>query len=671
MKARTPFNKMMVLGALLVVPLGGHLQAQVFTPPSGQGGAPAGGGNNTTIVNQQQPQSNRQVVGNDVPFFDPKSETFFFDGKTWNITDNRVFRARFEKYLNMPESSSEEDKAYRTVMRGILDELSPHRKPDLPSAVALLQNASGFEQDARLCESISNAVYRVWLARKSVREMEQMNVALEERRRKLDWNFDKLSEPSALSKGPQKIGAQNQGGGNGQAPANGVNATTQTTAEAGHVSRYVQRIAEVEAERVANKAKMELSEVQAKLEFQALVVQLFGQRRFEHVIIAARMYTEFFHDGQGRLEFKDGSDVSKVFGQSIGFDPTITSLDTAANGFIREVDEAVKAFGFLIEKGEIDGAMRQLQHAFLIGEYMPSVQMVPLKDKQKILTYARDSFQLLSTMEIRDFTLAEELVTRMRQTASDFDYSKPMQAIETAKITSNMRIRTAKNAALKGEMAAYEENIKAATEIWPTNPQLKEQFELIADSGDMQLQVRNEFDRLLSTQSYRQIFNDKGRFLAAVHEDPERKAALEQIMTNIQEIEIAMQQAEALGRGGNKFAAWEIIDRTFKKFPDDVPLSAKRSDLSTEVAEFVRALKSAEDLEKRNPGSSLAWYLRSRKIYPKSEFAQQGIDRLKNALLPDSSASLSNAPSGLSETPPAPGDPVPGDPVPGVPPSNF
>ena len=127
-----------------------------------------------------------------------------------------------------------------------------------------------------------------------------------------------------------------------------------------------------------------------------------------------------------------------------------------------------------------------------------------------------------------------------------------------------------------------------------------------------------------------------------------------------------MQQAEALGRGGNKFAAWEIIDRTFKKFPDDVPLSAKRSDLSTEVAEFVRALKSAEDLEKRNPGSSLAWYLRSRKIYPKSEFAQQGIDRLKNALLPDSSASLSNAPSGLSETPPAPGDPVPG-----VPPSNF
>lgn len=622
--------------ALLAVPVA---RGQVFTPPSGGGtpGGGGGGGNNTTIVNQQQPQSgNNQVVGNDVPFFDPKSETFFFDGKTWNITDNRLFRARFEKYLNMPESTGEADKAYRKVMRDILDALSPHKKPDLPAAVALLQNASSFEQDARLCESISNAVYRVWLARKSVREMHQLNTELEEKRRKLDWNFDKLSEPSALRKAPTPVAGGGQGGqGGGQGQNTGGNATTQTASEAGHVSRYVQRIAEVEAERVANKAKMELSEAQAKLEFQALIVQLFGQRRFEHVVTAARMYTEFFHDGRGRLEFKEGSDVSKVFGQSIGFDPTITSLDTAANGFIREVDENVKAFHYLVEKGELDGAMRQLQQAFLIGEYMPSVQVVARTDKQKILGYARDSFQLLSAMEIRDYTLAEELMTRMRQTASDFDYSKPMQAINTAKMTSNMRIRTAKNAALKGDMTTYEENIKAATETWPTNPLLKEQFDLIADSGDLQIQVRNDFDRLLSTQSYRQIFNEKGRFLAAVHEDADRKAALEQIMTNIGEIEIAMQQADALVRGGNRFAAWEIIDRTFKRFPDDVPLSAKRSDLSTQVADFVQALKEAEEKEKTSPGSSLAWYLRSRKIYPKSEAAQQGIDRLKEALLPE------------------------------------
>lgn len=629
-------------GALLLLPA--LSPAQVYTPPQGGGTQPGGGGNgnNTTIVNRQQPQQNRQMAGNDVPWLDPSNNVFMFDGKQFNIQDNQVFRSRFEKYLNSAEASSDIDLAYRKSIRAVLDALSPHKKPDLTAAVANLQHAAEFPQDARLCESLANAIYRVWLAKKSVFELQAINQALDNSRRQLDWNFDQWKEPAAMQQGPRRVGQNNTGNQQQNQQASQVS----NPANAGHVSRYVQRIAEVEAERVANKAKMTLSEIEAKLEFQGLIVQFFLQRRFEHVIMGTRLYTEFFQDGSGRLQFEEGSDVEKGFAKSIGFNPTIATLDAFANEAVRDVDQAVESFGFLVEKSEIDGATRQLQQAFVLGEYLPAVLTVPRDNKRKVLEYAQNGFQLVNAMEVKDYTLAEELVTKMRANARDFDYSKPTAAIEAAKLGSTMRIRTAKNAALKGDQAAYEENIKAAAELWPTNPELKQQFSLIADAGDVQEQAKIEFDRLLSTQSYRQIFDNKARFIAATVDDANRQKALEQIVNNVQEIEIAMKQANGFSRAGNAHMAWELIEGTFRKFPDDVPLSAMRSDLSTEVAEFVRALKTAENLEKRDQtGSALAWFLKSKRMYPQSQYAQEGIDRLVGKILPDGTAEAPGSPA--------------------------
>ncbi|NNE90716.1 MAG: hypothetical protein HKN23_03635 [Verrucomicrobiales bacterium] len=646
-----------VIFAGILITAGQLAQAQVYTPPTqnpGAGNNGGGGTNNTTVVNQgSQNQGNQRVVGNDVPFLDPTTETFLFDGKAFNVNDNRLFRSRFEKYLNSAEATSEMDLQYRKSIRSVLDALSPHGRERgvnyLAIAVANLQHAAEFPQDSRLCESLANAVYRVFLARNSVHSLQELNQDLDMQRRKLDWNFDAWKDSKKLNTG-RKLSSDPNAAQNNQAtnPEN-----------AGHLQRYIQRIAEVEAERVANKAKMELSEVEAKLEFQALIVQLFLQRRFEHVIMGTRLYTEFFQDGDGRLQFQQGSEVAVTFGTTIGFDPTITTLDTFANEAIRDVEQQVESFHFMLESGRIDGAARQLQQAFVMGEYLPAVQAVPRTDKIQIQDYARNTFQLVNSMEVKDFTLAEELVTKMREQASDFDYSKPTAAIETAKITSNMRIRTAKNAALKGDEQAYEENIKAAAMIWPTNPQLKEQFNLIADSADVQEQAKLEFDRLLSTQSYRQIYTNKARFIAATVEDPERQAALNQIVENILLIETSMKQADTLLNAGQSYAAWEIVEETFQQFPDDVPLSAKRSDLSTEVAEFVRALKTAENLEENQKGSSLTWYLAARRYYPQSKFAKDGIDRLVNEILPDESAAPP-APLPPSDLPPLPstGDPI-------------
>lgn len=621
----------------------GLLWSQVYTPPSGGGTSSGGGntGNTTTIVNQGQPQQgNQQMVGNDVPYLDPTTDVFTFDGKSFNVNDNRVFRARFEKYVNAEEASSEVDIAYRGTLREILDTLSPHNRDNkkFPKAVALLQYAAQFDQDARLCESLANAVYRVYLAQNTVGQLRTLNKELDMQRRQLDWSFDQWKEGGGANR-ERKL-RDDPGGEEGKKALDPVNA--------GHVQRYVQRIGEVEASRVANRAKMELSEIEAKLEFQALIVQFFLQRRFEHVVMGARFYTEFFKDGAGRLQFEEGSEVEQNFSKTIGFNPTITTLDAFANEAIRDVNQSVESFGFLLDRGEIDGAMRQLQQAFVTGEYLPSVQSVPRERKREVLGYAQNSFQLVNAIEVKDYTLAEQLVNEMKTQAADFDYSKPTAAIEGARLSSNMRIRTAKNAALKGDEEGYERNITAAAQIWPTNPVLKEQFNLIADSADLQQQAKLEFDRLLGTQSYRQIFNNKARFIAATVDDAERQEALNQIVGNIQEIETVMKQAETLNKAGNSHAAWEIVERTFQKFPDDVALSSKRSDLSTDVAPFVKALKNAENLENRKQfGSSLTWFLSARQIYPQSEFAGEGISRVIDQILPeDGGGDLSAADAG-------------------------
>jgi len=615
------------------------LRAQVYTPPTQNGGAaPAPQTQQTTVTDQSRSGAGgQQVLGGDAPYFDPSTDVFMFDGKSFNVNDNRVFRAMFERYLNAESATSEEDEAYRAVVRRILDTLSPYnRDPQrFSQAVAQLQLAARFPQDARQSEALANIVYRVYLARLSGAQLQQLNRDLQESRRQLDWNYDTWNRPSRQERKLSDDPAAEQ-----PPAADPVNA--------GHIQRYVQGIAELEAERVANRARIELSEIEAKLEFQAQIVQYFLMRRFEHVIMGTRLYTEFFQDGAGRLEFKDGSEVEQTFSKMIGFDPTITTLETFATEAIRNVDQAVESFGFLVERGEIDGATRQLQQAFITGEHLPSVQSIPRENKRAVLEYAANSFQLVNALEVKDYTLAEELVAKMREQAGDFDHSKPTAAIEAAKLSSNMRLRTAKNAALQGDDARFEENITAAAQIWPTNPALREEFDLISDSADMQQLAKLEFDRLLGTQSYRQIFNNKARFIAATVEDPERQAALNQVVESIQEIETVMKQAETLARSGNAFAAWEITERTFQKYPDDVILSASRSDLSTEVAPFVRALKNAENLENRRQfGSSLTWYLSARQQYPQSEYAEEGIRRVVDQILPE--ATLDSASVGARD----------------------
>jgi hypothetical protein len=136
-----------------------------------------------------------------LPFFDPGSETVTWNGKMWNIANNRLFRGRFEKYLASPESPVAEDAAYRQVLAEINDAINPAKtqgRPQLPKAVALLPRASQFPIDAKMSDALAEAIYSVWLSRKNNTALNATNKEIEKEVERLRKNWDVATDHTTL-----------------------------------------------------------------------------------------------------------------------------------------------------------------------------------------------------------------------------------------------------------------------------------------------------------------------------------------------------------------------------------------------------------------------------------------------------------------------------------------
>ena len=561
-------------------------------------------------------------LGKDLPFFNPANEVLTWDGKNWNINDNRVFQARFEKYLNAPAEVDAEDKAYRDVLARILKLLAPETitAAAIDEAFQLLPSASAYRQDARLCDSLADAVYSAWSAQRNQRRLESANRAMEAELQRLEWNAQIAGRPQNLGR-PSDPGAAAEWN------------RAQTQERDLKMKPYVRRQTEITALILQNRAKHELSEVQAKVEFQALLLQLFVQRRFQHVLIGTRFYRYAFGDGDTKLKL--GGDAKKFFADSIGMPPTVGVLDSLANEAIRDVREGIQAFEFLLEKDEVESASKRLAETFILGEFLPEIRTLAREKKREALAFSQRVNRLISAIEVKDYALAEKLVAELAETAKDFDSSKALAAIETARTVSNMHIAKARNAAVSGDRTTLETELKAATEMWPRNPTLTEFTQTIFSQTDLQQQALTDLDRLMSQKNYRQVFEDRLRFIAAVALHPERKEKLAEVLEMMTKIETAMIRADEIAKRGDFAGAWESAELAFQDFPDDTKLNQLRATLTTKAATFVESLSNARELEGREEyGSSLAWYLRAQRVYPPSQFAKEGVQRLVEKILP-------------------------------------
>ncbi len=572
-------------------------------------------------------RTDNNFLGKDAPAFDPGSEVMTWDGKHWNVNNNRLFGARFEKYLNAEAATTATDAQYRQVVQTILTRLSPYQisPASLDEAFRLLPRASGFEEDANLSDALASSVYSVWQARREDGRLVQANASLEDERRKVQWNAQ-LSGTT--------LGTDTPPGARASKAEQDQWQKDESTRRDMTMSPYLTRLAEIKLETTANKAKRELSEVQTKIEFQALIVQFFLQRRFQHVLMATQFYRAIF--GEGDTSLKLGGDAKKMFDSTTGMPPTVSVLDSLAREAMRDAHEGVEAYKFLLSKNELESATKRLGEAFAVGEYLPELRTLPRDDKRQALAFTQKSNQLISALEVKDYTLAAKLVTGLEETAKDFDNSKPMAAIETAKTVAAMHLAKARNAAVSNDRLTLEAELKEATEIWPRNPALSELSTAIFSQSDVQGKALMDFDQLLSQRNYRQIYDDRMRYIAAVAMSPERQEQLKTVLTNMQTIEETLMKSQEIAKHGDPAGAWETVEQVYKKFPDDNKLSQAVAERTTEAADFVRTLRTAQGLEDKGQyGSSMAWYLKAQQIYPASDYATNALGRLVKQVLPE------------------------------------
>jgi len=678
--------------------------AQVFSVGSaaGQGAIPPGAGDSKAATGgARPPQMNEGFIGRDVPHFDPGSDTVSYDGKLWNINDNRLFRARFEKYLNAPPATDTADQSYRETIDKILGLLAPGNatKANQDAAFALLHKASEYRDDANLCSTLADAIHASKNNLAQIERLKIENARLEKERSTAEWNNEVATQPKIMGNRPAKddqLGIENE-----------------KLARDARVARAKRVLSEVGQTIENNKARMAMLEMTSKGHLQALIMQFFATRRFQHVIIANRFYRALYTDGDNSIEIykrmvnelptnrdagqakieaefnpkisgegkggtvvhggtnSDGSagggatyvpsgqsfsaqgakfGVSNLSVESlVGGAATaaqavsklissLSQLDGLANEAIRDVNEGVDAYKFLLAQGELKSATERLAETFAVGEYLPTVRLLSREDKRRALDFTQKSNELLAALEVNDLTRAEKLIEEIQRLAADFDSSKAMAKVETAKTVSAMHLDKARIAAVGGDRETLERELRAAAEIWPRNPALAEFGKTITSQTDVQSRALVDLDQLLSQKNYRQIYDDKMRFIAATAMHPEKQEQLRKVLESMAEIEASIIRAKEIEKRGDPAGAWESAERAHRLQPGDQKLNELRADLTAKAASFVEAVKKAEELEaKGQPGSSLAWYLKAQKNYPPSEFAKEGVERVSKSLLPDAS----------------------------------
>lgn len=624
--------------------------------PMNGGGSPAGnsGRGDTTIRRESSPQASAH--GQEIPMVDPTNKTIDFQGKKYSLMDNNL-GGQFEAYLATDTLSSQAAVEYRTVLRQILDYLAPNKTDgsQLKAAYDLLTEAAEYPGDGNLCESLANAIYSAQLTKNNIGSKKEFIGKLLQEEKKLVHNMgvieSKLDVQPAGGQSSSR-GSKGSKGGRDRQPA------AATGSQSIDYIMMSKRLLEIKALIKKTEASGMIDLTQSKIQYQAMMVQLLIQRRFEHVIMAARFYNLIYKDGDTKMRLQKGSDTEKFFSEGVGVTPTVAGIDAAANEAIRKVDTLISAFKNNIASGRIHAASERLVEAFAIGEFLPSVQVLAYDDKSKIQQYVQDANDLVKTLEAKDLERGEQLNEALKEQANDYNASEATSYIAAKKTESESYARDAKMALYQMKKASdtqerynEEQRFKTAmfksTSAWPSNPDLEDINSLLdklidtgVESEDMLLVARRDFDRYVETKSWAAVMKEENlsRFLAAFNlstaaEDVTRKNLLRKITSEKTSVVAALREAETLHDRGFAEAAWEIIDIRQKEHPNDLELSQAKALYSGEAAKFANLIAKAQGYENESPTSAqaLTWYLKAENVHPDSKYASEGIKRIISA----------------------------------------
>src|ERR1700683_5343641 len=167
------------------------------TSPANTNAEPADGG---PLVDDSSKADAKSLL----PTFDPKSETVAWDGGTWKVENNRIFRSQFVKYLNDPEETDKASIQYEAVLAQIQQLLTPGQSTDanVDQAWKLLFEAAKFRADSQLCNDIADAVYALWQTKREQSHLATANVSIRSEENTLAWNMEQSVSQDDLFAAP-------------------------------------------------------------------------------------------------------------------------------------------------------------------------------------------------------------------------------------------------------------------------------------------------------------------------------------------------------------------------------------------------------------------------------------------------------------------------------------
>lgn len=567
---------------------------------------------------------------------DFENGSFQWKGRTFNLGNSRLMRARLESFLARPAPTGE-GKRYEQLLKEIETLLSPSKltkanyAQNLQRAWQLLDEAAEFEADADNCRTISTLVEKTARMRGELRtiqlernlrkyEHDRARRRLTEHETSREARVDSLSSSSTSSS--KKGGTVTR---SNAAPKFGTEEAKSRT----------ETLMEKRGDIVRSDREMTTIGLKSRVEFQSQIVAFLLQRRFHHAIIASAFYRQIYQGASQELRVGE-KQVKEMFPIS-DFVPSIDSIDSLAREAIKDVDNGMKSINSLYDSGERFGAFERMQETFFLGEYEPAVQYFdPAKKKvlQEIWRTARD---LQRMGDDRDLTGVETAVQKVKIVADDFPSTQIMSKVNNAKQASDLELLAAETALFQKDLETSKRHLTNAGKIWPTNPGIRDFAANARKHANKLAQLVPEFDRLVTEGNSRSIYNRGQEFALALMSDEDRAPKLKAIMENLSKIDAYLLNARTLHRRGGQtdiYSAWDIVQEAGKFDPKDPEVGRARSELAPAAARYTALLQEAEKNElDGHYAAGLTFLLAAQELNQGSEICRQGILRLSSRLM--------------------------------------
>ncbi len=585
-----------------------------------------------------------QLLGMELPLLDPSTDTVSYGGCKFDVGNNAMVRERFEKYLNQTPDDTEASRKYRRSIEKLIDLTQKYSRNAGPVGSKVLvkigmtlYDISDYPGDGQQAGALASGMV-------SALDAQRANLRRDKANRKIDDDIEKLVKKT------NSLTNQNTQKGSGGGSIGNIQGKSGSGGGVSHTVRIAfntQKIAEHKAKQGANVAASEASLLRAKIQYQALLLSMFLERRFDHTVIGARVYRHLFRDGDTTLNMEKDSDAYKMFTGISGMPPTVNALDSAAANARRDIDQSMDAISNLIAQNKLGEATNRLITAVAIGEFMQSVAVFPAESRRRVAEYWNLRKNAMVALNARDYGEVERISGRLKELDVDYNDSLLMSYTEAKKTQSDGYLRQAGKALQAGKEDEAMEAMANAAVVWPRNPNIREARKQVekVDGFDKE---KMEFSDLLSAKRFRDIYKSRNRLKVVAALDETLAQQYEAVIRYIETIDNSLKQfkeiAEEQGTMGAGMAYEKLVEMQAEndssaeelfrgELKNDKPFSDALRDLRDAAGEFTDALITAQKHEKRGEyGSALALFYRALELNPTSTMAKEGINRVSEVI---------------------------------------